>query len=370
MKRILLILISAALSSSLIFTGMTSVVADGIPLTIDGVINCAHPDNAITTTCRGEAPSPPVNTPTAPVTTSTPVVSGDSSSSQIPMTIDGVINCAHPDNAITTTCWDLAQSAKNSGSSASTPQLDCNLEIYKNYPVCTGIAPQAVIDSEKAKANATPLPAGVDCADPMLALTSACTNRTTTELAADCQEDVNKGLPRCQPMTLPDGSINCAQPDNAITTTCWEQARVMKSQGAKTLIDCLLPGYEFYPACTGVKPQAVIDFEKSVSAITFNPETSTALGETATAISISKGFKTTGSVDLKSRTANITVLKIDLDLSKAKIKVVATKKGSPTLTQTVNADLNGNKTVTFKRNLKGYTVKIIVDGKTIDSLKI
>ncbi len=31
---------------------LTPATADGVPLTIDGVINCAHPDNAITTTCR------------------------------------------------------------------------------------------------------------------------------------------------------------------------------------------------------------------------------------------------------------------------------------------------------------------------------
>ena len=379
MKRILKILSSIAVSASFILTGVTPGVANSIPLTIDGVINCAHPDNAITTTCRGEAPPPPVNTPTAPVTTSTPVASGDSSSSQIPMTIDGVINCAHPDNAITTTCWDLAQSAKNSGGSSSTPQLDCNLEIYKNYPVCTGIAPQAVIDSEKAKANATPLPAGVDCADPMLAQTGACTNRTTTDLPADCALSENTNLPRCQPMTLPDGSINCAQPDNAITTTCWEQSLVMKAAGATTAIDCSLPGYISYPACTGIKPQAVIDYEKTNSVKTLNQETTTALNEsatvktlteTATIADLPKAVKISGSVDLKSRNTKTTVLQIDLDLAKAKVKVVATKKGSPTLTQTVSADSNGDKTVTFKRNLKGYTIKIVVDGETIDSLKI
>ena len=33
-------------------------------------------------------------------------------------------------------------------------------------------------------------------------------------------------------------------------------------------------------------------------------------------------------------------------------------------------ELAGDKTVTFKRNLKGYTIKIVVDGETIDSLKI
>ena len=379
MKRIFLFTSSIAISSSLLFSGANPIAASDIPLTIDGVINCAHPDNAITTTCRGEAPPPPVNTPTAPVTTSTPVVSGDSSSSQIPMTIDGVINCAHPDNAITTTCWELAQAAKKAGESPVPPQVDCNLDIYKSYPVCTGITPQAVIDFEKSKANAIPLPETVNCADPMLAQTGACTNRTTTDLPADCALSENTNLPRCQPMTLPDGSINCAQPDNAITTTCWEQSLVMKAAGATTAIDCSLPGYISYPACTGIKPQAVIDYEKTNSLKILNQETITALNEsatvktlteTATIADLPKAVKISGSVDLKSRNTKTTVLQIDLDLAKAKVKVIATKKGSPTLTQTVSADSNGDKTVTFKRNLKGYTIKIVVDGETIDSLKI
>ena len=379
MKRIFLFTSSIAISSSLLFSGANPIAASDIPLTIDGVINCAHPDNAITTTCRGEAPPPPVNTPTAPVTTSTPVVSGDSSSSQIPMTIDGVINCAHPDNAITTTCWELAQAAKKAGESPVPPQVDCNLDIYKSYPVCTGITPQAVIDFEKSKANAIPLPETVNCADPMLAQTGACTNRTTTDLPADCALSENTNLPRCQPMTLPDGSINCAQPDNAITTTCWEQSLVMKAAGATTAIDCSLPGYISYPACTGIKPQAVIDYEKTNSLKILNQETITALNEsatvktlteTATIADLPKAVKISGSVDLKSRNTKTTVLQIDLGLAKAKVKVIATKKGSPTLTQTVSADSNGDKNVTFKRNLKGYTIKIVVDGETIDSLKI
>ena len=407
MKRILKILSSIAVSASFILTGVTPGVANSIPLTIDGVINCAHPDNAITTTCRGEAPPPPVTplpvdyvpapvptpptAPPAPAVGSTITYSGDiaidcalesSKSSPIcaPFTNpDGSINCAQADNAITTTCWELAQAAKKAGESPVPPQVDCNLDIYKSYPVCTGITPQAVIDFEKSKANAIPLPETVNCADPMLAQTGACTNRTTTDLPADCALSENTNLPRCQPMTLPDGSINCAQPDNAITTTCWEQSLVMKAAGATTAIDCSLPGYISYPACTGIKPQAVIDYEKTNSVKILNQETITALNEsatvktlteTATIADLPKAVKISGSVDLKSRNTKTTVLQIDLDLAKAKVKVIATKKGSPTLTQTVSADLNGDKTVTFKRNLKGYTIKIVVDGETIDSLKI
>jgi hypothetical protein len=373
--------VALVFSITFLLSNTTASFANDIPMTIDGVINCAHPDNAITTTCRGEAPPPPVNTPPLPTTISTPAptpsVSVEPAAPQIPLTIDGVINCAHPDNSITTTCWDLAQAAKQSGSATSTPQLDCNLEMYKNYPVCTGIAPQAVIDLEKSKASAVPLPQAVNCADPMLMQTGACTNRTTTDLPADCALSENSNLPRCQPMTLPDGSINCAQPDNAVTTTCWEQSAALKSFGATTAINCALPGYSAYPACTGVKPFAVLEYEKSSNTVLPTIETVSAQIkiETITAIApiaeqILEEVKVVGSVSLKTRSAKATVLTLDIDASKVKVQVVATKKGSKTLTQTVSTDIDGNRSVKFNKDLKGFTIKIIVDGQTLDTIKV
>jgi hypothetical protein len=374
-------LLALVFSITFVSSNTTFSFANDIPLTIDGVINCAHPDNAITTTCRGEAPPPPVNTPPPPTTISTPAPTPSSSvepaAPQIPLTIDGVINCAHPDNSITTTCWDLAQAAKQSGGATSTPQLDCSLEMYKNYPVCTGIAPQAVIDLEKSKASVVPLPEPVNCADPMLMQTGACTNRSTTDLPADCALSENSNLPRCQPMTLADGSINCAQPDNAITTTCWEQSAALKSFGATTAINCALPGYSAYPACTGVKPLAVLEYEKSSNIILPTIETTSAQSkfESITALNpianeILEEGKVVGSVSLKTRTTKATVLTLDIEASKVKVQVVATKKGSKTLTQTVSTDVDGNKSVKFNKDLKGFTIKIIVDGKTLDTIKV
>jgi hypothetical protein len=293
------------------------------------------------------------------------------------MTIDGVINCAQADNAKTTTCWDRAQAAKKAGENPVPSQVDCAPEIYKNYPVCTNVAPQAVVDMETAKANAAPLPQAVNCADPMLMQTGACTNRTTTDLPADCALSENSNLPRCQPMTLPDGSINCAQPDNAVTTTCWEQSAALKSFGATTVINCALPGYSAYPACTGVKPFAVLEYEKSSNTVLPTIETASAqiMIETITAIEpiaeqILEEVKVVGSVSLKTRSAKATVLTLDIDASKVKVQVVATKKGSKTLTQTVSTDIDGNRSVKFNKDLKGFTIKIIVDGKTLDTIKV
>lgn len=334
--------------------------ADDIPMTIDGQINCAHPANAITTTCRGEAPPPPVATP--PVTTEAPppVPSGTPVVPAVPLTIDGVINCAHPDNAITTTCRGEAPPPP-----ANTP------------PVTTEAAPAGT------------------------------TITYSGDTAINCALPENKENNICQPMTNADGSINCAQADNAITTTCWERAQTMRQMGAEqTEVDCSLDRFKDYPVCTGVKPQAVIDYEKSQETATklpiadtkcadpafisspecLTPIVATSTPPTSATPSDSKTVNSdkkendpgkqqppaqiTGSIDFKSRNGKTTVLKVDLDSPGVKIRVIATKKGAPTVSQTITTDSNGNKTVKFSRNLKGYTVKIVVDGEVVDQTKV
>ena len=378
------------------FGGVTNTaIADDIPMTIDGQINCAHPANAITTTCKGEAPPPPVNTPTvtheAPAAPAPAPASSSSSAAPaaplIPMTIDGQINCAHPDNAITTTCWDRAQASKISGTPDANA-IDCNLTQYKNYPVCTGIKPQAVLDYEKSRENVAAVPAA---------------NAETLEfISVDCTLTTNKESPFCLPMTI-NGEINCAQASNAITTTCWDQALKEKAAGRlfPNGVDCSKEMFKSYPVCTGVKPQAVIEFEKSQESLAKTQISNTqctdsskfgtadcssgAVAEAekknqaeqnavATSAETAKVEKpkpqVTGSIDLKSRNSKTTLLTLDLDVSNVKVKVVATKKGSPSITQQVLLDADGNNTVKFSKNLKGYTVKVYVGGQIVDQTKV
>ena len=385
----ILILLSA-------FGGITeSAFADDIPMTIDGQINCAHPANAITTTCKGEAQPPPVNTPTvtheAPAAPAPATTSSSNSTAPvapvIPMTIDGQINCAHPDNAITTTCWDRAQASKISGTPDSNA-IDCNLTQYKDYPVCTGIKPQAVLDYEKSRENATAAPAP---------------NTETLEIkSVDCTLATNKESPFCLPMTI-NGEINCAQAANAITTTCWDQALKEKAAGRlfPNGVDCSKEMFKSYPVCTGVKPQAVVEFEKSqetsaktqisntqcadpakvgtavcspsaiAEAEKNNQAEQSAVATSTEVVKVEQSKpQVTGSIDLKSRSSKTTVLTLDLDTSNIKVKVVATKKGSPSIIQQVVLDSEGNKNIKFSKNLKGYTVKVYVDGQLVDQTKV
>ena len=126
-----------------------------------------------------------------------------------------------------------------------------------------------------------------------------------------------------------------------------------------------------------MKPFAVLEFEKSSNTVlpSIEPASKSANSETVTAITpisgeIEEENEITGSVELKSRSANSTVLAVDVDAAKTKVRVVATKKGAKTLSQTVNTDADGEKSVKFDRNLKGYTIRVIVDGVTLDALKV
>ena len=246
--------------------------ANDIPMTIDGQINCAHPDNAITTTCRGEAPPPPLNTPPVPTVT---------------------YEAPAPGSTIT-----------YSGNQS-----------------------------------------------------------------ADCSLESNKSLTMCIPMTI-NGEINCANSANAITTTCWERLQSEKAAGKEDSsgVDCKDERFKDYPVCTGLKPQAVIDYEKSQEATKINLDKLNQ--ESVTAITEPEVEKIVGTVEVKNPNAKKTSFLIDLEASGVKVEVIATKKGSKTIKRTVTTNAEGEKLVAFGKNLKGYTIKILVDGEVINRVKL
>ena len=263
-------LVAAALLILTFFAPVST--ASDIPMTIDGQINCAHPDNAITTTCRGEAPPPPVNTPPAPTVTYEAPAPGST------MTYSG-------------------------------------------------------------------------------------------DQSADCSLEANKSLAMCIPMTI-NGEINCANSANAITTTCWERAQSEKAAGKEDSsgVDCKDERFKDYPICTGIKPQAVVDYEKSQEVTKTNLDELNQ--DSATVIAEPEVEKIAGTVEVKNRNAKKTSFLIDLENSGVKVEVIATKKGSKTIKRTVTTNAEGEKLVAFGKNLKGYTIKILVNGEVIDRVKL
>jgi len=343
----------------LIFLATSPALRAEVPMTNpDGTINCAHPDNAITTTCGGSPPAPlpgapsgtPINRPNAepvpvPAANAEPVLpAGDLSQ---PMTKpDGTINCANPANAITTTCW--AEGSSTGGNASST--VDCSKAEFKEFPVCTGSKPEAVLVEEKAKETAKlspELPKGVDCVSPENLTKPDCANTNPEQLKNECEIEDNKSLPKCQPMTLEDGSINCAQPANAITTTCWAQIKEAEKSGVTNLasalgIDCSAEGYKDYPICTKKVPEAVLTEFKSTSVA-----------------SVLEDFAPSDITVKYSGKTKTTEIKLNIDTAELPIIIKATKKGGKTITLTGITDENGDLQFTSKVNLKGYTLTVL-----------
>lgn len=344
-------------------TAPTIATADEIPLTIDGVINCAHPDNAITTTCRGE--NPPETTPIAPTATEAPApgttirYSGDraldcskepdaSDPLCLPLTIDGVINCANPDNAITTTCRGESQ-----------PDIT-------PVPPVTLEAP----------------PPGV-------------TITYSGDIAINCALEENRENNICLPMTKEDGSINCQQADNAITITCWNSFQESQSRGEAPEVDCTEARFATYPVCTGVKPEAVLIYENALlgdsQTVTDSPSavtsgsatasdsstptstvtessTTTSTGN-ATANNLEERTPGTGEVAIQARKSKSTTLVIAVTGEAQSVQIVATKKGARAITRELTLSSDDEIRVRFPRNLKGYSIVLLIDGREVDRIR-
>jgi hypothetical protein len=179
-------------------------------------------------------------------------------------------------------------------------------------------------------------------------------------------------------MTI-NGEINCANSANSITTTCWERAQSEKVAGKadSSGVDCKDERFKNYPLCTGIKPQSVIDYEKSQETSKINFDILKQKSEKATTEKVSENAtaeqepeKILGTVEVKSRSAKKTSFLIDLDTPGVAVEVVLSKKGSKTIKRLVTVNSEGNKTVSFDKNLKGYTAKIIVDGEEVDRVKL
>ena len=361
-----------ALLISLLLTLTFSPIYAEVPMTNpDGTINCEHPDNKITTTCGG-APAPPAVAPgvtngvTPPMVTlpkggEEPVLPAGPANE--PMTNpDGSINCKNPSNAITTTCW--AQGASNSSTpsaSASSSGVDCAKSEFKEFPVCTGIKPEVVVQAEEAAKTAAlspEAPKGVDCVNPENLSKPECLNTSPELIKTECELEANRNLPKCQPMTKADGSINCAQPANAITTTCWALiAKANKEQVAAIAselgIDCDKEVYKEYPICTRKVPEAVLVEAKTAK----NPSLIEELNLADLATKFSAKTKSTQ-------------ISLDLETVELPVTIKATKKGGKTITLKGVTDANGNVSFVTKNNLKGYTLTVLSGGLELLKKKI
>ena len=108
--------------------------------------------------------------------------------------------------------------------------------------------------------------------------------------------------------------------------------------------------------------------EKSNSGTNNNGQfdTATAVSDTGSAEEIDAS----GEVTMKSSNSSKTTLKINLNSESEAATLVATKKDSKTIKMEIDLNPFGNANVTIFKNLKGYKVKILVNGHLVDTLVI
>ena len=215
------------------------------------------------------------------------------------------------------------------------------------------------------------------------------------DIAINCALEENKGNNICLPMTKEDGSINCQQADNAITITCWNSFKESQSRGETPEVDCTEARFATYPVCTGIKPEAVLVYENALlgdsrtvtdspTAVIAEPENGTDSSTSTSAVVDSATTSTTngseggevesqtpgtGEVAIQARKAKSTTLVVSVTGEAKSIQVIASKKGARSITREIALDSGDEYRVRFSRNLKGYSIVLLVDGKEVDRIR-
>jgi len=327
-----------------------------------------------------------------------------------------------------------------------TTTIDCNLEIWRNTAQCLnptlGIPPANTTNPAgtlncalpqntvlPACGNQGPLtfPDGtLNCANPVNAPLALCTNIFTSGAngALDCTRSEVRNLPAClngtatgianpptfnansQPMVNADGTINCAQPDNAITTTCMNLLKL----SANGTLDCTRGELKNLPACVngtapgGVNapppPTNVSAPTSTVSAPTSNvpatnsgaaaqaniPKAPSNSAPSSTQVASEKvkqnkedlfpnvdGEEEDPVADLTvtySKSLAQYIVKVDSNLAGESLVLRGVKKGAKSLKFTLTTDEDGVAGIRTKTKLSGFTMTLYLGTTKLDTVKI
>jgi hypothetical protein len=335
------------------------------------------------------------------------------------------------------------QSSTNNGA-PNPSDYDCNLTLFRDSAICTnpgGIGTPPVNPTNPADALNCTLPQNallpicgnqgpvtfpdgtLNCANPVNAPVPFCTNifNSGPNGTLDCTRSELRTLPAClngtttggttfnattQPMVNADGSMNCAQADNAITTTCMDLFRL----SANGTLDCSRAELKNLPACVngtapgGVNaptpPSNLPTSAPNVSAPTTNlppttggvvaqpniPNAPSNSGSSSTQVASEKitknkedlfpdadGEEEDPSAELSvtySKTLARYIVKVDSNLAEESLVIRGVKKGSRSLKFTLTTDEDGVAGVKTKTKLAGFTLTLYFGSTKLDSVKV
>jgi hypothetical protein len=238
----------------------------------------------------------------------------------------------------------------------------------------------------------------LDCTRSELRTLPACLNGTTT--------GGTTFNATTQPMVNADGSMNCAQADNAITTTCMDLFRL----SANGTLDCSRAELKNLPACVngtapgGVNaptpPSNLPTSAPNVSAPTTNlppttggvvaqpniPNAPSNSGSSSTQVASEKVKQNKedlfpdadGEEEAPEATLTVTyskslaryIVKVDSNLAGESLVLRGVKKGAKSLKFTLTTDEDGVAGVRTKTKLAGFTLSVYFGSTKLDSVKV
>jgi len=314
--------------------------------------------------------------------------------------------------------------------------IDCNLELWRNAAQCInptfGIPlinptnpadafnctlPQNAVLPICGNQGPVTFPDGtLNCANPINAPVPFCTNifNSGTNGALDCTRSELRTLPAClngtvgglqnpptfnantQPMVNADGSMNCAQADNAITTTCMNLLRL----SANGTLDCSRGELKNLPACiNGTAPGGVnapppptnvsvptSNVPTTTGGVVAQPNTPSNLPSTPNKVASEKvtknkedlfpdadGEEEDPAADLSvtySKSLARYIVKVDSNLAGESLILRGVKKGAKSLKFTLTTDEDGVAGIRTKTKLAGFTLTLYLGSTKLDSVKV
>ena len=297
----------------------------------------------------------------------------------IPPINPDAFNCALPQNAVLPTCTNQGPVTFPDGT------LNCANPVNAPVPFCTNIF--------NSGANGT-----LDCTRSELRTLPACLNGTVGGVQNTPTFNANT-----QPMINADGSMNCAQADNAITTTCMDLFKLT----ANGTLDCSRAELKNLPACINgtapgginapTPPSNLPTSTPNVSAPTSNvptttsgvvaqPNTPSNLPSTPDKVASEKITKNKEDLfpdadgEEEDPAANLTVtysksisryiVKVDSNLAEESLTLRGVKKGAKSLKFTLTTDEDGVAGIKTKTKLAGFTLTLYLGSTKLDSVKV
>jgi hypothetical protein len=320
-----------------------------------------------------------------------------------------------------------------------TNSIDCNLELWRNAAQCInptfGIPPinpdafncalpqNAVLPTCTNQGPVTFPDGTLNCANPVNVVLAYCINKFNAgpNGGLDCTQSELRTLPAClngtvggvqntatfnattQPMVNADGSMNCAQADNAITTTCMDLLRL----SANGTLDCTRAELKNLPACiNGSAPGGVnaptppsnlptstpnVSAPTSTAPVTTGgvvaqPNSPSNLPSTPNKVASEKitknkedlfpdadGEEEDPAADLSvtySKSLARYIVKVDSNLAGESLILRGVKKGAKSLKFTLTTDEDGVAGIRTKTKLAGFTLTLYLGSTKLDSVKV